>query len=99
MSSLNNNGSCLNMVNDGPLASGRTHTEDLTSQVDGSTHIFTTTYSYVALSVSLSGTQFPFIYRKVIDFSESADKEITLDLTQIGIPQSDQTLEVQYIIS
>lgn len=63
--------------------------EDLSSQCNGVNKTFTLTkYSKVIL---LSGTQFPLIYRPVIDFTTPTSTTIELT-SEVGAPESDQTL-------
>lgn len=73
--------------------------EDLSAQCDGANMVFTTTNSFKSGTVYLSSTQFPIIYRKDIDFIETGAKEVTLVAAQVGPPQSDQTLMIQYVKS
>ncbi len=68
--------------------------EDLTSQIDGSNTEFTTNFIIKNVMI-LAGTQFPKIYRPTVDFTFSG-KTITLDTSEVGAPQSDQTLVVVY---
>ena len=69
--------------------------EDLSSQLNGARKIFPLANAYQANSVSLMGTQFPIIYRPVVDFKESSSAEISLT-GEVGAPASGQTLVVTY---
>lgn len=71
--------------------------EDLSSQCDGANMVFTTTNNFKSGTIFLSSTQFPIIYRKDIDFTETGTKEITLVAAQVGAPQEGQTLMCQYV--
>jgi hypothetical protein len=71
--------------------------EDLSSQCNGVNMVFTVSYPYKSGTLYLSSTQYPIVYRKDIDFIESGQKEVTLVAAQVGPPQADQTLMVQYI--
>lgn len=70
--------------------------EDLSSQCDGATKVFTLSGSYESDSVQLYSTQFPLIYRPVIDFTESGSKEITLT-AEVSAPEVGQTLIATYV--
>lgn len=74
---------------------GNFRREDLSAQCDGATKIFSISESYGTGSVQLLSTQFPIIYRPSVDFTESADKEITLT-SEVGAPQTGQTLVALY---
>ena len=66
---------------------------DLTSQCDGVTKTFTVpTFS---LAIKLEGTQFPVIYRPLIDWTASGTT-LTLD-AGVGAPETGQTLLFYYV--
>ncbi len=67
--------------------------QDLSSQCDGSTKTFTIPQNRIILN--LNSTQFPIIYRPIVDFTISGVSRETLTLTdQVSAPQSGQTLIV-----
>lgn len=69
--------------------------EDLSSQLDGSTKVFTLQFP-VKKVLSLTGTQFPIIYRDTVDFTYArGSKTITLT-SEVGAPADDQTLHIVY---
>lgn len=70
--------------------------DDLSSQCDGSTSVFTLKESYKAGTVELFSTQFPIVYRPEVDFTESGTREITLDTGEVSAPASGQTLVALY---
>ena len=76
-------------------AGGNFIREDLSAQCNGSLKVFVLANSYVAGSVQIMSTQFPIIYRPTTDFTESADKEITMT-SEVGAPQTGQTLVAIY---
>lgn len=70
---------------------------DLSSQCNGSNMTFNMPEGFVSKSVSLQGTQFPVIYRPVIDFTEDVDNEqISLVASEVGAPKTGQTLVAIY---
>lgn len=69
-------------------------TDDLTAQCDGATKTFTTTKKIGAV-INVASTQFPVVYRPVIDYSGSGT---TLILTsEVGAPATSQTLIITYV--
>lgn len=72
--------------------------DNISSQTDGATTVFTLTHSYVAGSVNLRGQVFPNAYINGIDFTESADKQITLDAS-VDTPPTNTRLQAIYIKS
>jgi len=72
-------------------------TDDLSSQTDGSTTTFTLTKRTRPNTVMLYGTDFPQVYRPVIDFIESSDgRSVTIDTSQVQAPSSEATLIARY---
>lgn len=70
--------------------------DDVSDQVDGITQVFTTEDSYEPGTVTVQSTQFPIIFRPIIDFTETGQKEITLVSSQVGPIQDDQSLIITY---
>jgi len=72
---------------------------DLSDQCDGVTKTFNMPH-YKGSSVTLQSTQFPIIYRPVVDFTEDgivAVNQATITLTdEVGAPQTGQTLVALY---
>ena len=74
---------------------------DLSDQCDGSNMTFTLP-QYRSGSVTLQSTQFPIIYRPVVDFTEDPitvanEATITLNSDEVGSPQAGQTLIALYV--
>lgn len=67
---------------------------DLSDQLDGATKTFTLPL-HVPNTVSLFGTQFPKIYRPVIDYNDD-DQEIITLTDEVGAPQFEQTLIAEF---
>lgn len=71
--------------------------DDLTSQCNGVITTFTLTSTPKADTVQLYSTQFPIVYRPDVDFTvNTSAKTITLDTSQVGAPQTGQTLVAIY---
>lgn len=68
--------------------------EDLSSQCDDTTKTFTIAGNYKAGTVQLLSTQFPIVYRPVVDFTEISGG-VTLT-SEVGAPQTGQTLIALY---
>lgn len=71
----------------------RVFTVDLSSQCDGVTKTFNLPLNFGVLS--LFSTEFPIVYRPVIDYIEG-NRTITLT-SQVSAPQAGQTLIAQYV--
>ena len=70
--------------------------DDLYDQCDGVNQVFILSNSYEPGTVTVQSSQFPIIFRPVIDFIETGQKEITLVTSQVGPIQADQTLIITY---
>lgn len=79
----------------GKRVKGRQVRDDLSSQCDGARKTFTLTKPFVSGTVQLWGTQFPIVYRPVVDFTENSNGTITLT-SEVGAPASGQTLVALY---
>ena len=69
--------------------------DDLSSQCDGVLKTFTLTQTPRADTLQLFSTQFPIVYRPVIDFVDNLDGTLTLT-AEVGAPASGQTLVALY---
>ena len=74
---------------------GRQVRDDLSSQCDGANKTFTLTKQFIANTVQLFSTQFPIVFRPVVDFTENANGTLTLT-AEVGAPASGQTLVALY---
>ena len=79
----------------GKRIKGRQVRDDLSSQCDGSNKTFTLTKKFISNTVQLFSTQFPIVYRPVVDFTENSDGTLTLT-SEVGAPASGQTLVALY---
>ena len=70
------------------------HKVDLTSQCDGANKTFNVGGTHFGI-VGVYGTQFPLIYRPIIDYTETATG-FTLT-SAVSAPETDQTLVAQYL--
>lgn len=68
--------------------------EDLSSQCDGATKTFTIAGNYKEDTLQLFSTQFPIVYRPVVDFTETGGG--TTLTSEVGAPQTGQTLVALY---
>ena len=74
---------------------GRQVRDDLSSQCNGSLKTFVLTKKFTPGTVQLFSTQFPIVYRPVIDFTEDSAGTLTLT-SEVGAPDSGQTLVALY---
>lgn len=79
----------------GKRIKGRQVRDDLSSQCDGSNKTFTLTKKFISNTVQLFSTQFPIVYRPVVDFTENSNGTLTLT-AEVGAPASGQTLVALY---
>lgn len=77
-----------------PAKAFRIYTKDASAQCDGITKSFTVGGTHFGI-VGVFGTQFPNIYRPVIDFTETKTGILLTD--QVGAPETSQTLIIQYL--
>ena len=83
------------LYSSGKRIKGRQVRDDLSSQCDGIIKTFTLTKNFISGTVQLFSTQFPIIYRPVIDFTEDSAGTLTLT-SEVGAPASGQTLVALY---
>lgn len=77
-----------------PAKSYQIYTKDATAQCDGSTKTFTVGGSHRGI-IGVFGTQFPQIFRPIIDYTETA---VGILLTsEVSAPLTGQTLIIQYL--
>lgn len=77
-----------------PAKSYQIRTKDATAQCDGSTTLFTVGGTHFGI-MGVFGTEFPQIYRPVIDYTET---KTGIQLTsQVSAPASGQTLIIQFL--
>lgn len=69
--------------------------EDISDQCDGVTKVFTVSNNYQSGKIYIVGTQFPRVYRPIIDFTESGSNEITLT-SAVSAPATGQSLIAIY---
>jgi len=69
--------------------------EDVSSQCDGSNRVFTVASVYSSGTVDVSGTDFPGIFRPIVDFTETSSSVITLS-SDFPAPRSIATLIIKY---
>jgi hypothetical protein len=74
---------------------GSQGSDDLTPQCNGVLKTFVIKESYRLGTMKLHSSQAPLIYRPIVDFTESADKQVTLT-SEVGAPQTGQTLMAFY---
>ena len=77
-----------------PAKSYQIHKADVSAQCDGSNKTFTVGGSHFGV-IGVFSTQFPQIYRPIIDFVES--RTGILLTAEVGAPQTGQTLIIQYL--
>lgn len=77
-----------------PAKAFRIHIKDATAQCDGVTKAFTVGGTHFGI-IGVFGTQFPQIYRPVIDYTET--KSGILLTSEVGAPETSQTLIIQYL--
>lgn len=77
-----------------PAKAFHIYTKDASSQCDGANKAFTVGGTHFGI-VGVFGTQFPNIYRPVIDYTET--KTGILLTSEVGAPESGQTLIIQFL--
>lgn len=77
-----------------PAKSYQIHKADVSAQCDGANKTFTVGGSHFGV-IGVFSTQFPQIYRPIIDFVES--RTGILLTAEVGAPQTGQTLIIQYL--
>mgnify|MGYP001608312337 CR=1 FL=1 len=77
-----------------PAKAFKIHTKDCTSQCDGSNKTFNVGGSHFGI-IGVFGTQFPLIYRPVIDYTETSTG-FTLTAA-VTAPDTSQTLIAQFL--
>lgn len=77
-----------------PAKAFRVHIKDATAQCDGANKTFTVGGTHFGI-LGVFGTQFPQVYRPVIDYTET--KTGILLTAAVGAPETDQTLIIQFL--
>lgn len=77
-----------------PAKAYRVRTADATAQCDGITKAFTTGGTHFGI-IGVFGTQFPVVYRPVIDYTETSTGILLTD--EVGAPETSQTLIIQFL--
>jgi len=81
-------------LNPGTIDEVQTYYYDLTDQCDGVTKSFTVPANNRIVGVF--GTQFPIIYRPLVDWTGSGTTTLTLT-DEVGAPETGQTLYILYV--
>lgn len=77
-----------------PAKAFRIYTKDATAQCNGVTKTFTVGGSHFGI-IGVYGTQFPLIYRPVIDYTET--RTGILMTSEVSAPETSQTLVILYL--
>ena len=77
-----------------PAKAYRVHVADLSSQCDGSNKTFTVGGSHFGI-IGVYGTQFPLIYRPIIDYTETSRGFVLT--SEVAGPDAGQTLTAQFL--